>query len=87
LRNNYLSFLFGLSFACVKAEAATLFSSFVEFLSLKIFDALDAISLEVFSFFAYDKQGAYYFASSSGYAPDILWLLEQCKKHLFDNCN
>jgi hypothetical protein len=42
---------FFLSFACVNADAATLFSRLVEFGSRKIADALDATFDEVDSFF------------------------------------
>ncbi len=43
---------FGLSLACVKADAATLFSALDDFGLLKILLALDATDFEVFSFFA-----------------------------------
>jgi len=31
------------------------------------------------------NDGEYYFASSSGYSPDLLWDLKQAELHLIDN--
>lgn len=45
-------FPFFLSGACVKAEAATLFTVFEDFGSLKSLPAFEATDFDVFSFFA-----------------------------------